>query len=94
MRIAYGGGAVSMLQFRLEWGGDGIKRYGKMKWANELVLAQWEGSVTRHSGVIMLARGEAAPEGERGGDDASWADVNLTGVKNKENSCGQFTWYK
>jgi hypothetical protein len=31
---------------------------------------------------------------EKGGDDASWADVNLTGPKNEEISHGQFNCYK
>jgi hypothetical protein len=30
-RITYDGGANSMFQFRLEMGGDGTKRYQKMK---------------------------------------------------------------
>jgi hypothetical protein len=33
-------------------------------------------------------------ERENGGDDANWVDVNLTGLKNKENSHGRFNWYK
>jgi hypothetical protein len=35
-----------------------------------------------------VAGGEATPRREKGGDDASWADANLTGPKNKENTCG------
>jgi hypothetical protein len=31
---------------------------------------------------------------ENGEDDASWADTNLTGPKNKENTCGRFSLYK
>jgi hypothetical protein len=30
----------------------------------------------------------------KGGDDACWADVNLTGPKNEENSRGQSSCYK
>jgi hypothetical protein len=56
-------------------------------------LAQWEGSVTRHDGVTTSARGEAAPMREKGGDDVSWADTNLTGSKNIENPRGLFSWY-
>jgi hypothetical protein len=41
-----------------------------------------------------LARGEMAPRRGKGGDDISWADVNLTGPKNKENSRGEFSCYK
>jgi hypothetical protein len=37
-------------------------------------------------GVTTSATGEAALGREKGGDDASWADVNLTGPKNEENS--------
>jgi hypothetical protein len=50
--------------------------------------------VTRHSGMTMSARGEAAPERGKGKDDISWVDVNLTRTKNKENSCGRFNCYK
>jgi hypothetical protein len=31
---------------------------------------------------------------KKGGDDANWADTDLTGLKNEENSCGQFNSYK
>jgi hypothetical protein len=51
-------------------------------------LAQSKGSVTRRDGVTTLARGKAAPEREKGGDDASWIDTDLTGPKNKENLGG------
>jgi hypothetical protein len=50
---------------------------------SELILAHWEESVTRRSSVTTSAGGEAAPERGKGGDNASWADVNLTGSKNK-----------
>jgi hypothetical protein len=43
---------------------------------------------------MISAKGEATPEREKGGDDASWIDANLTKLKNEENSCGQFRWYK
>jgi hypothetical protein len=36
--------------------------------------------------AVMSAVGEISPGREKGGDDASWADVNLTGPKNKEKS--------
>jgi hypothetical protein len=39
--------------------------------------------VTRLSGVMMSAGGEATPK-KRGWDDASWADTNLTGPKMKK----------
>jgi hypothetical protein len=36
----------------------------------------------------MSAGGEATLRKGKGGDDASWADVNLTSPKNEENTCG------
>jgi hypothetical protein len=50
--------------------------------------------VTRCGSVTMSIGGEVAPGRGKGGDDASWADANLTGPKNKENSHGQFSCYK
>jgi hypothetical protein len=44
--------------------------------------------------VTTSARGEARPKREKGGDDVSLADANLTVLKNKENPCGRFSWYK
>jgi hypothetical protein len=41
--------------------------------------------VTRHGGVMIFARGEVGPGRRKGGDDASWADTNLTRPKNEEN---------
>jgi hypothetical protein len=38
--------------------------------------------------VATSIGGEAAPRRGKGGDDASWADVNLTELKNEENSRG------
>jgi hypothetical protein len=32
---------------------------------------------------MMSARGEVAPRRAKGGDDVSWADANLTGLKNE-----------
>jgi hypothetical protein len=51
-------------------------------------LALWKGSVTRHGCVATSVRGEAASGMGKGEDDASWADANLTGLKNKESSHG------
>jgi hypothetical protein len=48
-------------------------------------LTQWEGSVTRRNGVMTLTGGETAPERRKGGDEVSWDDANLTGLKNKKN---------
>jgi hypothetical protein len=50
--------------------------------------------VTRHSNVTTSTGGEAVLERGKGGDDASWADVNLARPKNEENTYGQFSWYK
>jgi hypothetical protein len=44
--------------------------------------------------VVTSIEEEAAPGRGKGGDDASWADVNLIGPKNKENPCGRFNCYK
>jgi hypothetical protein len=37
---------------------------------------------------VTSARGEVAPGRKKGGDDVSWADINLTGPKNEKKS----TW--
>jgi hypothetical protein len=57
-------------------------------------LAPWEGSVTRRNGMATSAGGEVTPMMGKEGDDASWADMNLTGPKNKENSHPRFSCYK
>jgi hypothetical protein len=44
--------------------------------------------MTRCDGMAMSARGEMAPGRGKGGDDASWRDMNLTGPKNEENPRG------
>jgi hypothetical protein len=54
-----------------------------MKRRQRARLAQWEGSVTRRSGVTASARGEVAPRRGNGEDDVSWANANLTGLKNE-----------
>jgi hypothetical protein len=46
-------------------------------------LTQWEGNVTWHGGVTTSTGGESAPKKAKG-DDVSWADVNLTGLKIKK----------
>jgi hypothetical protein len=50
--------------------------------------------VTWRGSVVTSAEGEVAPGGGKGVDDGSWADVNLTEPKNKENSHGRFSCYK
>jgi hypothetical protein len=47
--------------------------------------------VTRRGSVTTLAEGEMAPGREKGGDNVSWADANLTGAKNEENLRGRFS---
>jgi hypothetical protein len=54
----------------------------------ELVLIQWEGSMTQRGDVTTSAGGDVAPRRGIGGNDASWADTNFTGPKNKENPRG------
>jgi hypothetical protein len=44
--------------------------------------------------MATLARREAPLERGKGGDDASWTNVNLIGTKNEENSSGPFNCYK
>jgi hypothetical protein len=45
--------------------------------------------VTQRGGVATSVEGEATSGRKKGGDDdASWADANLTGPKNKENPHG------
>jgi hypothetical protein len=44
-------------------------------------------------GVVTFAGGEAASGRGKGGDNTGWADVNLTGPKNEENSQGRFNCY-
>jgi hypothetical protein len=53
-------------------------------------LAQRKVSMTRRDGVMMSAGGEATPERGKGEDDATWANTNLIGQKNKENKRNRF----
>jgi hypothetical protein len=53
------------------------------------MLAPWEESVTWCSSVVTSVGGDAAQGRGKGGDDTSWADANLTGPKNEENTHGQ-----
>jgi hypothetical protein len=50
--------------------------------------------VTRRHGVAMSIGGLAAPGRGKGGNDTSLADVDLTMLKNNENSPGRFSCYK
>jgi hypothetical protein len=82
-RVACEGCANSMLQFYLERGGDGTKRCRKMKPRQRARL----GSMGRKCGTVRwrdnASRRRGDTKGEKGGDDASWADANLTRPKNK-----------
>jgi hypothetical protein len=51
------------------------------------------GSMAWCDGVVTFAGGEAASGRGKGGDNIGWADVNLTGPKNEENSRGRFNCY-
>jgi hypothetical protein len=42
--------------------------------------------VTRYDSVATSDGGEAAPGRGKGGDDVSWANINLIGLINEENS--------
>jgi hypothetical protein len=73
-----------MLWFQLERGGDGLKHYWKMKQMQRAHLAsmrkkhdttQWRGDAGQRRG---------GTEEEKGGDNASWDDANLTGQKIKK----------
>jgi hypothetical protein len=43
---------------------------------------------------MSLTGGEVTPGREKGGDDASRADANVTMLKNKENPYDRFSSYK
>jgi hypothetical protein len=92
--VVGGGGADTMLQFRLEMEGGGTKRCRKMKWRHRAHLASMGRKRERRDSVATSTGGEATPERGKRGDNASWADANLTGPKNKENSRGRFSCYK
>jgi hypothetical protein len=44
--------------------------------------------------MVMSPIGEAAPGMGKGGDDTSWTNTNLTGLKNEENPRDRFSCYK
>jgi hypothetical protein len=54
----------------------------------ETVSSSWLNENEAWHNVATSAGGEVAPGRGNGGDDASWADVNLTEPKNKENPRG------
>jgi hypothetical protein len=57
-------------------------------------LAPWEGTVIRHGGMTTSTGGEAPQGRGKGGDDASWTNVNFIGPKIEENPHGRFSYYK
>jgi hypothetical protein len=42
------------------------------------------GNVTQYNSMMMSAGGETTPSRKKKGDNTSWTDVNLTGLKNKK----------
>jgi hypothetical protein len=77
---------VQIQCFNFDSRGEATERSVAERWnkGSELVLAPCEWSATRCGGVTMLVRGEVAPEKEKGWDNASWADANITGLKIKK----------
>jgi hypothetical protein len=82
-----------MLRFRLERADDRMKRYQKMKRRQWAHLGSMKKKCDTARGMVISAGGEAAPESGKRVDNISWADVNLTGPKNKEKLCGRFNCY-
>jgi hypothetical protein len=64
---------------------------GRWSGDNNFLLALWKGSTTRRDDV---GRRRGGTREWKRGDNASWADANLTGPKNKENSYSRFNCYK
>jgi hypothetical protein len=50
--------------------------------------------VTRCGGMTTSVGGEVAPGRGKGEDNVSWANANLTGPKNEENSRSRFSCFK
>jgi hypothetical protein len=90
--VGGGSGADSMLRFWIERRGDEMKHCRKMKRRHRACLNSMGRKHDTTYGVISRRRGGTG-EGN-GEDNISWANVNLTGPKNKENSHGQFSYYK
>jgi hypothetical protein len=85
---------IQCFSFLLEREGDRMKHYHPMKRRQRARLDPMEKKrdTVRQA---MTAGGEAAPGRENGGDDASWADTNVTKPKNeKKNSRNQFSYFK
>jgi hypothetical protein len=89
--VAGDSGVDSMFRFQLKSGGNWTKCSQMMKrmqrahlgsMERKRHLAWWRGNIDRRRGTA--GRGNE-------GDDTSWADANLTGLKNEENLHGQFS---
>jgi hypothetical protein len=84
----------SMFQFWLERGGDRTKHCRNMNQRQRARL----GSMGRKRDMVRqrddVSQRRGGTEEGRGGNNVSWADANLTGLKNKENTRGRFSWYK
>jgi hypothetical protein len=80
-RVTCGGGANLILQFWLERGSDGTKRYRKIK-QGATSLSWLNGKERARCGSVMiLAGGEATLGREKREEDVGWADANLTEPK-------------
>jgi hypothetical protein len=82
-RVADAGGADFMFQFQLERRGDGKKRYRKMKRRQRAHLSSMRRKrvTARRRDDVGRRRGSTGKG--KGGYDASWAYVNITGLKKK-----------
>jgi hypothetical protein len=87
-RVADAGGADLMFQFQLERRGDGTKHYRKMKRRQRAHLDSMRRKCVTARRRDDVGRRRGGTGKGKGGYDASWAYVNITGLKNKEKSCG------
>jgi hypothetical protein len=62
---------IQCLNFSLRGDAMGRNIVRRRSGGSELVLALWEGSVTRRGGVMTLTGGEAVPGTGKGGDDVN-----------------------
>jgi hypothetical protein len=56
-------------------------------------MARQNDDFDRRRGTTEVG-GEAPLGMGKGGNNASWVDMNFTGPKNKENTHGRFSYYK
>jgi hypothetical protein len=84
-------GTDSMLRFQVERRDDGTKRYRKMKWRQQARLSSM-GRKRIYGAAVCRHRPEDMQHQE--GNNASWPDTNLTGLRNEENTRGGFIYYK